>query len=729
MGSIFKRKKNKIKREIEEAYNNRLRDLNIKQDELIKREKDFDKKIKKMENIIKEQKDLIKKVEIEKEKIKLEVKQREEKQKIKELEKRKKAINKCKEYLSEEFILCITNSFDEFNEIEKSWINELKKKGNENHKKNFVNLFQKLFKSENIEQKIMNKFIEIVNNTYKKNELKKMNFMLIGPSGVGKSTLINALLQEDLAKEGSGKVCTTKIERYESKNFPFISLFDSIGAELGKEYTLEDVQNDTLKLIKKQLNNPDPNEHIHCIIYCLTFNRVYRDELKIILKIREVYGNKLPIVIVYTMANDNNKIKATKEAINEILYEFGESLSEDIFDYFKICFLKLYAKEDKIIVNDKEHSQKCFGLSDLISICYKKGEQSYKIALKNSLIQIAHKNLKQYIEIKSDEYKNNIELYLYLEEKFEPNFSNFIAYIFENITNVLSYGNFHANNSYQKSKQNLIIIPNNNPQNKIINLPINDKNKCEYKCIYCSRVPTIPYKCGFCGSYACQDCFLEQFSFYDKPKCKICTCDKIEKCKEENYDKMNKFPLNNINNNNANICNIVLKNNLNNNSKNEIYFLIESYKNEMLIILKKNFNNFIEDEAQKLYIHILEKFNAINLLQSQNLKEGMKSKEQLKNETISSLKIGIEEIAQDNFLRNSSILLFGDIIEVFKIEMGKKIQKFIDGLERNYEVKNVFKSLGFLETDKPINLWKEFNQYINSLKEIEKQSHLKTLNK
>ena len=128
MGSIFKRKKNKIKREIEEAYNNRLRDLNIKQDELIKREKDFDKKIKKMENIIKEQKDLIKKVEIEKEKIKLEVKQREEKQKIKELEKKKKAINKCKEYLSEEFILCITNSFDEFNEIEKSWINQLKKK-------------------------------------------------------------------------------------------------------------------------------------------------------------------------------------------------------------------------------------------------------------------------------------------------------------------------------------------------------------------------------------------------------------------------------------------------------------------------------------------------------------------------------------------------------------------------------------------------------------------------
>ena len=319
MGSVFKRKKRKIQRQIEEEYNQRLSDLNKKQDKLIKREKDFGNQIKHMENIIKEQKDLIKKVEIEKEKIKLETKQREEKQKIQQIETRKKAINKCKDFLSEEFIYCIINSFDEFDKIEEDWINQLKKKGNEKHKKNFINLFQQLFISENIQKKITSKFIEIVKNTYKKIELKKMNFMVIGPSGVGKSTLINALLQKDLAKEGCGKVCTSQIRRYERKNMPFINLFDTIGAELGKKYTLEDVQNDTLNLITKQLNNPDPNEHIHCIIYCLTFNRAYHEELKIILKIREKYdGKKLPIVIAYTMANDNNKVLATKEAINEI---------------------------------------------------------------------------------------------------------------------------------------------------------------------------------------------------------------------------------------------------------------------------------------------------------------------------------------------------------------------------------------------------------------------------
>ena len=625
--SITEKLNNLIKANNDNLYNIIKTHFDKNIEALKRREIENNNKIKELKNIISLQKYLINRSDDEKEKIELEIKQRKERQQIKEAEERINAINQCKQNLSNEFALCINNSFKEFNEIEKSWKNQLKKIGIEKHKKDFIYLFQKLFGYENIEQKIMSKFIEIIENTYKKKELKKMNFMVIGPSGVGKSTLINALLQEDLAEEGCGGVCTTKIERYENKNLPFINFFDSIGAELGKEYTLEDVQNDTLKLITKQLNNPDPNEHIHCIIYCLTFNRVFPDELKIILKIREKYnGKKLPIVIAYTMGNNNNKIQAAKKRINEILNEFGESLSEDIFDCFKISFLKLYAKEEEIEVNDKKSIQKCFGLSDLISICYKKGEQSYKIALENSLIQIAQDGLQNYIEKIANEYKDDERLYSYLEEKFEPNFTNFISYIFEIITNVSKYGNIQSDN------------------------------------------------------------------------------------KNENKDK------------------ILLKNNLNNNSKNEIDTFIRNYKNEILTIMKKNYNNFIEEESNKIYVHILERFNSMNIFQNKNLQGAMKSKEQIKSETIGAFKNGIEEIAKENFLRNSSIVLFKDIIEVFKDEMKKKIIKFVDGLNNNNEIKKTFKSLGILESKNSIKLWTEFEQYINSLKKIEKLSELKANN-
>jgi predicted GTPase len=74
--------------------------------------------------------------------------------------------------------------------------------------------------------------------------------MIIGPSGVGKSTLINELYGEYLAEEGSGKKYTTKGKKYISDKIPFMSLIDTVGAEIGKEHTLEDVEKDTLNIIQ-----------------------------------------------------------------------------------------------------------------------------------------------------------------------------------------------------------------------------------------------------------------------------------------------------------------------------------------------------------------------------------------------------------------------------------------------------------------------------------------------
>ena len=82
-------------------------------------------------------------------------------------------------------------------------------------------------------------------------ELQKMNLIFIGTSGVGKSTLINEIFGEQLAKEGMGTRTTVESKKYESK-----------------------------------------------ILYCTTSNRFFKDELEVILKLREKYdGKKLLIVI------------------------------------------------------------------------------------------------------------------------------------------------------------------------------------------------------------------------------------------------------------------------------------------------------------------------------------------------------------------------------------------------------------------------------------------------
>ena len=508
---------------IENAYNSKLKELNLKEKEFIKQKQVFDIKIKELEEQIQNQKNYYDKMKLEYEKQLIEQKQREEESKIKEVKERQMAINQCRVYLNEEFMQSILNSIEEYKKIEGNWIKQITKNDIENRKKEFLNLFLRLFDIEIIQNKISNKFIEIIKQNFLKKELKKMNFMIIGASGVGKSALINALFGEYLAEEGMGGVCTTEIRKYESKRYPFLCLYDSVGAELGNNHTLEDIQNETIDLIVNKLSNPDPNQHIHCVIYCVTSTRFFEEEAKIILKIREKYdGKKLPIVIVYTMGNENYKVSAIKERINKYLKTYGESIADDMFDNnsFGIHFLKIYAKENVIETSEKKNFQKCFGLSKLMSICYKKGLKSYKIAIKNSLTQIAKDYLLNNNKNISKEIENDKNILSFLEQNFDPNFIDFIAFLFEKITDVDNYKNIKSNNS-NKLKENYN-YNKKNKQNEESFWPdkINQKGN---KCIFCLNKPYLPLQCCFCGNYACEKCYYDKVSECGIPKCKICS--------------------------------------------------------------------------------------------------------------------------------------------------------------------------------------------------------------
>ena len=48
----------------------------------------------------------------------------------------------------------------------------------------------------------------------------KLNVLLLGNSGVGKSTLINAVLAKELAASGAGRSVTSRIAVYETEEIP-----------------------------------------------------------------------------------------------------------------------------------------------------------------------------------------------------------------------------------------------------------------------------------------------------------------------------------------------------------------------------------------------------------------------------------------------------------------------------------------------------------------------------
>ena len=528
-----------------EVLNRRLREIDEEKQDFERRNRENERKIEELQQMLQNNIEEEKRRQYEREKQLLEKEQEEKEAKMRQMEKEKEAIEKCKASLQNEFSESMLEIFNKFEEEQEKWINSLDepeiKVKIENLKEQLDVLFDKLFESENIMQKINIKFLKIVKSKVNQKELEKMNFIVIGTSGVGKSTLINEIFGEKVAKEGMGTRTTLESKKYESKLVPFVTLLDTMGTEIGKGHELEAVEKETLDEVVKKLDNNDPNEHIHCIIYCTTSNRFFEDELKVILELRKKYdGKKLPIVIVYTRAIKDNEVEESKKTINEFLKKYGESLSNEIFG---ISFIPINAREEEFKQLGSVLYAPCFGLNNLMLTCFNKGEQSYRFAIKNSLVQIGKNSIKEYIDVIHSKLINNIDYFHYLYQQFDPNFIDYISFCFEKITDI--------------DKQKGIRKKDINRLNKYLSdnqVYVVDQELSTIKCMICYENPKNPLKCKFCGSEVCEKCYLNS----DDYQCANCEQsvfinNKNEEIgkenKEKNYEDDNEDDYNKINEN------------------------------------------------------------------------------------------------------------------------------------------------------------------------------------
>ncbi len=127
-------------------------------------------------------------------------------------------------------------------------------------------------------------------------KMGRFNVLIIGKTGVGKSTLINAVFREPLARIGSGKPVTQDIRRYIKDDFP-ITVYDTPGLELAEEQ-IQRVKLDVSKLIDDQQLFPI-SEHIHVIWYCISHEgkRLEHAEKE---WLQELEKKDLPVLLVLT---------------------------------------------------------------------------------------------------------------------------------------------------------------------------------------------------------------------------------------------------------------------------------------------------------------------------------------------------------------------------------------------------------------------------------------------
>jgi len=150
-----------------------------------------------------------------------------------------------------------------------------------------------------------------------KSKIKKPNILICGYTGVGKTTIAQLIFGKDIVSDdkiSDGKPGTMGYIHYEND---FISLWDSQGFELGHKE--EEFLDKTRQFIRRRQDNPDIDQHIHLIWYCIqgVGARVTTCDIDLINKI----FNPKDVIVLITKSDITKPVQ--KESMEKELIKNG----------------------------------------------------------------------------------------------------------------------------------------------------------------------------------------------------------------------------------------------------------------------------------------------------------------------------------------------------------------------------------------------------------------------
>jgi uncharacterized protein (DUF697 family)/GTP-binding protein EngB required for normal cell division len=135
------------------------------------------------------------------------------------------------------------------------------------------------------------------------------NILISGQTGVGKSTLINAVFRVPLAEEGTGKPVTKNVQRYDVAGVP-VTIYDTPGIELG--HAKKDVIRDYIKTIADS-RKEGPDKVIHVAWYCIDAGQTRVQDYDV--QIVGALAAEVPVILVLTQCIDDDRAEALERTI------------------------------------------------------------------------------------------------------------------------------------------------------------------------------------------------------------------------------------------------------------------------------------------------------------------------------------------------------------------------------------------------------------------------------